>query len=210
MRLSLVTICNYFWLLFLRMKAQLQQKKGLNRRNFILMEDRIFVEDKSQNYNSKYEIGLEKLGNKLHYHAESNRQYKIGAMIIGSVYLTLFGFYIAGRMKGGEIMIMSVMMAILLAILLLRPYKDDIFLVGGQTNLAFFRTKPSEKEVLEFIDTIKATQKNYLKQKYTAFDNYTHPEEFFARIGWLKSENIITNEEFEDYKNSFELLNLLK
>jgi hypothetical protein len=191
------------------MKTEFIQKKGLNLRKFTLTPNSILIESKSQASSNRYEVGLEYLGTKLHYQAESKRPYRIAVIVFGCMYLMLIGFYFAGRIKGNELFGASAPFAILLGMLLLRPFKDDIFLTGGQSNLVFFRTKPSENEVLEFIDLIKETRKNYLKHRYTEFDNMTSAEEFYARLNWLRSQEIITYEEYQDYKNSFDLLKLI-
>jgi len=42
------------------------------------------------------------------------------------------------------------------------------------------------------------------------FDNLTSEEEFYTRLNWLRGQDIISPEEYQDYKNSFDLLRLLK
>lgn len=191
------------------MKTEFTQKKRFNKRKFKLTHSSIQIESTSQNANNRYEVALENIGTKLHYHAESKRQYFIAAIVMGSLYLSIVALHLAGRVEQNVVMGLSAPTGIVLSVLLLRSYKDDIFLVGGQTNIVFYRTKPSEKEVLEFINLIIEQRKNYLKSKYTDFDATTSDGEFFARLNWLRSQDIITTEEYQDYENSFNLLKLL-
>ncbi len=85
----------------------------------------------------------------------------------------------------------------------------DVYLTGGLKNLVFFRNKPSEEKVLEFINLIIEAKKEKIKKTYLIFDRYTNEEEYYARLSWLKNEGIISEEEYEERKIDFEIKRLL-
>jgi hypothetical protein len=82
-------------------------------------------------------------------------------------------------------------------------------LVGGQTNLVFYRDIPNEKEVLEFIEKVKDQVRRHLKEKYTSFDNITDEKDFYNRINWLRDREVISDTEHLEYKTRFDRQKLL-
>ena len=88
-------------------------------------------------------------------------------------------------------------------------YQDDIYLAGGKSVLAFYRERPGEKEVLDFIGEVIIATKAFLKSKYTDFDDATTPQEFYNCLHWLYEREVITRDEYIDYKASFDLQKLL-
>jgi hypothetical protein len=92
--------------------------------------------------------------------------------------------------------------------MLITEYADDIYLVGS-TNLIFYRNSPDENTVRAFIDNLNEVTKKFLKDKYTDFDEATTPEEFYNCIQWLYNKEIITRQEYIDYKASFDMQKLL-
>ncbi|MBK9421330.1 MAG: hypothetical protein IPN44_09805 [Flavobacteriales bacterium] len=90
-----------------------------------------------------------------------------------------------------------------------KQHQDDIFLVGGQINLTFYRAIPNEHDVLEFIEKTRNEVKAYLKERYAVFDATTTELDFYSRINWLREKEVISPAEFAEYKTNFDTQRLL-
>jgi galactitol-specific phosphotransferase system IIC component len=192
------------------MKTELLQKKGLNSRKFILHADKITIETKTFHKINKYDVRLDNVGLDLHFQSENTIAKKIGfwsciAALVGSVIMLLLT-----DVKELNVWIFNiVMLTIISCIIYYYPHQDDIYLVGGHTNLVFFRNVPNEKIVLDFIDNVKSNVKNHLRVKYTAYDSSTSEHDFYNRLNWLKDCEVISQAEYIEYKTSFHTHKLL-
>lgn len=191
------------------MEKELIQKKRLNLRKYTLLEDRLLIEFKDHNALRKFSVTLEDVGTNIEYHKESKRQYIVGAAFLGALIFANFIFFLLGKLESAPFWIMAFMLSIMICLTLLKQSKDDIFLTGGKSNLIFYRTKPSEEKVLEFIDHIISTRKAYFISTYTVFDKNTTEDDFYYRLNWLKHIKIISEEEHEDLANGFKIQKLL-
>ena len=80
--------------------------------------------------------------------------------------------------------------------------------MGGQINLEFFRTIPNEETVLEFINKVINTSKVYLRHKYGIVDVNIPEDVFIGRLNWLKDEEIISEKEFDELINEYNIKKL--
>ena len=81
--------------------------------------------------------------------------------------------------------------------------------MGGQKNLVFYRNKPDEKAVLEFIHLVVAQSKKYIKEKYTFFDKNTVEAELASRLYWLRNKDIITSNESDQILEEYRIMKIL-
>jgi len=186
------------------------QKKGFNSQKFTILHDHLQIETQTLSKKTKYAVKLERLGFELQYHATNTflKKLSIIGCSIGITALTILAFVFP---KEIELEMMFIFYVAALGIIIgsvLKQYSDDIYLVGP-TNVIFYRNKPSEEEVLAFIEEVKIATKKFLKNKYTSFDEVTTAEEFYNCINWLYEKQVITRDEYIDYKASFDLQKLL-
>jgi hypothetical protein len=192
------------------MTTEFQQKRGLNFRKFTLTSDKIIIETRTLRKNDKYEIKLDRVGLDTHYQSDNTISGKIFlgvciALVVGS----FFGIFYS---KGNDIntwIFNAVLWTLIACLAYFKPHQDDIYLVGGQTNLVFYRDIPNEKNVIDFINKVRERVKIYLKEKYTAFDNTTVEQDFYNRINWLRDSEIISYSEYVEYKTQFDTQKLL-
>lgn len=195
--------------LYKRMIKQFVQKRGLNYRKHTLYEDKVVVESRTIRKIDRYEIKLDQLGADKHYQADNTMSGKIAVGIFAFMPVILFISSFFQPIDTGTMIIDTVLGWSIALILYLKPHADDIYLVGGSRNLVFYRAVPNENEVLDFIDLIVATSRQYLKTKYASFDADTTEEEFMMRLSWLRSRGIITAREMESLKEDFQISRLL-
>lgn len=130
------------------MTTEFQQKRGLNFRRFILTSDKIIVETRTLRKNDKYEIKLDRIGLYTHYQSDNTIARKIFfgvciALVVGSI----FGIIYTANKDSNTWMFNAVLWFLMACFAYFKPHQDDIYLVGGQTNLVFYRDIPNEKKV---------------------------------------------------------------
>jgi hypothetical protein len=91
----------------------------------------------------------------------------------------------------------------------LKQHQDDVFLIGGQKNLVFYREIPNESKVLEFIGEVISVSKTLLKAKYVVIDCTMSEEEFLGRLNWLVEREIISISEKSNLMQDFKIKKLL-
>ncbi|GEO08812.1 hypothetical protein [Segetibacter aerophilus] len=192
------------------MIAVLEQKRGFNYRRHTLFADKVLVETKSTSKIDKYEVRIEKLGFQTQYQADNTMPGKIFLVVCILIPVALTISELLLHNVGMRNLIVNYVCWLGLAIFsIFKQHQDDIYLVGGDKNLVFYRNIPSEQKVLEFIELVIKATKDNIKNKYLTFDPNTPDEEYIARLNWLKETDMITEEELENYKIDLEIKRLL-
>lgn len=179
-------------------------------RKFTLYQDRILVESTTWRKVEKFEVRLENLGFEIQYRADNIFYWKVA--LRGLVMATVISFIgLLDAFGGNPVQWLSATaLGFVLTIwVYFRPYQDDLFITGGQSNLVFFRNAPSEAVVLDFIEKIKYNYRGILKEKYTAFTRDTQEHDYYARLSWLLENGIIDKSEHSEYKVTFDIQKLL-
>jgi hypothetical protein len=192
------------------MTKEFQQKRWPNFRKYTLISDRIIVETRTLRKIDKYEVKLDRVGLDTHYQSDNTIAGKIFlAFCVVLVIASIFGYFFSSG-KDSDIWIFNALLFVLMGCFAyFKKHQDDIYLVGGQSNLVFYRDIPNEKAVLEFIDKVKEQVKYYMKEKYTIFDSTTTEHDFYSRINWLRDREIISYSEYVEYKTKFDTQKLL-
>jgi hypothetical protein len=191
-------------------KKEFIQKRGLNCRKFILTNDKIIIETTTYRKIDKYEVKLERLGFDIHYQSDNTLPGKILFMFtliwfVGSILSIIF----AGKENTGFWIFSAIGSAFFSVFNFFRQHQDDIFLVGGATNLVLYRDIPNEKLVLEFIDQINLRHKQLLREKYMPFENYTNEEDYIQTLDWLFDKGVISSVERNEYLTKYKTHKLL-
>jgi hypothetical protein len=186
------------------------QKRGLNCRKFILTNDKIIIETTTYRKIDKYEVKLDRLGFDIHYQSDNTLPGKILFVFtliwfVGSILSIIF----AGKDNTGFWIFSAIGSAFFSVFNFLRQHQDDIFLVGGGTNIVFYRDIPNERLVLEFIDQVNLRQKHLLREKYTPVENYSNEDDYIQTLKWLCDKGAISNVELNEYQTKFKTHKLL-
>jgi len=192
------------------MNKILEQKRRTSLRKFTLKTDRIIVETKSLRKNEKYEVMLEHLGSNISYKADSVILGKIFFYICLAIPLALTIAVLSGAEIERSTLVVNYIIWFGLAIVnYIKLPQDDVFLLGGQVFLVFYRTIPNEQEVLDYLNEIIALSKTYMREKYAKADPDIPHDLFFTRLNWLKDKDIITEAEYHEIKKEYDLKKLL-
>jgi hypothetical protein len=186
------------------------QKRGLNCRKFILTNDKIIIETKTYRKIDKYEVKLDRLGFDIHYQSDNTLPGKIlFAFTLIWFVVSILSIIFAGKENTGFWIFSAIGSAFFSAFNFFRQHQDDIFLVGGGTNIVFYRDIPDERLVLEFIDQLNLRQKHLLREKYTPVENYTNEDDYIQTLNWLYDKGAINSVELNEFQTKFKTHKLL-
>ena len=73
-----------------------------------------------------------------------------------------------------------------------------IKILEGDQNISFFYFEGQQKEVDEFISSLKKYRRKYLRGKYMKYDELDDEDVQKGVYTWLYKEKIITREEYKD------------
>lgn len=194
------------------MIKEFEQKQGIfESRKFKLYSDKIHIETKNIRTNDTYEVKLEQIGYDKYYQSDSTTFGKIAQyiFIVIPIIVWIEYFINPAEKKFGICIFNTVIWWGIALIGYLKKNKDDIFLVGGEKNLVFYRTIPNEQAVLSFIDEVVKTSKNYLKEKFIVIDSNIPEELFMSRLYWLKEREVITDRELFELKEEYSIQKLV-
>lgn len=190
---------------------RLKQKKLFQFREFTIEEKSIYVKMKSANEYNEWDVSFEELGFKKVYKSNPRTVNYIVASVTGSVIvLVLFAYiFYPEQMSTGTLYVNLFLWGLVTVIFLLAGRKDEIYLTGGSQNLAFFRSKPDQETVENFIDHLIRRAKERLKAKYTKIDKDLSEEVQLSNFYWLRNIEVISEDEYEHLKTELKTQKLL-
>lgn len=181
---------------------ELIQKKGLQRKQYKILDGKLYVNIKSTQEHNEWTCSLEELGLKKLYKKQPRIILNISAAVCLTIVIAALLTYIfAPEQMEQRTMYFNIgIWGFLTAFFLLIPTKNEIYLYGGTQDLSFFRNKPDEKTVDQFVDELIERTKQFLRNKYARIDKDLNKDVQIGNFNWLKNIEVITNEEFEELK----------
>jgi hypothetical protein len=189
---------------------EIKQKKGFETRSYKIDDENEYVEVDYKTIKDKfrYKIHLTEIGNEIQYEADNLFVGKIFLAISVLITLICLGVYFFGNPENPKTYILNIVLwGLISTVAFFKPYKDDIIIVNGNTFLRLFRTKPSEKEVVIFIDNLIKIA-NQKKKEYAI--NFNLDEiRFNENMFWLLNQKLIDKTELEELKSEYKIKKLL-
>jgi hypothetical protein len=189
---------------------EIKQKKGFETRSYKIDDENEYVEVDYKTIKDKfrYKIHLTEIGNEIQYEADNLFVGKIFLAISVLITLICLGVYFFGNPENPKTYILNIVLwGLISTVAFFKPYKDDIMIVNGNTFLRLFRTKPSEKEVVIFIDNLIKIA-NQKKKEYAI--NFNLDEiRFNENMFWLLNQKLIDKTELEELKSEYKIKKLL-
>lgn len=189
---------------------EIRQRKGFETRSYKIDSDSEFVEVE---YNSikdklKYKVHLTEIGNDIQYEADNVIVGKIFVGITSLITLICIGMYFFGNPEDPGIYAVHTMIWGFISIFgIVKPHKDDILIANGNSLIRLFRTKPNEKEVLDFASNLIKIANNKKKELLINFD--LNEEQFMGNMQWLIGAKLIDKTELEELKSEYKLKQLI-
>ena len=114
------------------------------------------------------------------------------------VFLVPFSFDGNDKVIGIIIALITTIVVVLSKFFFTKKYEKSIS--GSFLTLLFLYFQNKQKEVDNFIEKVKIKRNSFFKEKYLIKKQYENFEVFLSRLDWLKEEEIISDEEFNDLK----------
>jgi hypothetical protein len=194
---------------------RLNQKQGYRHREFNLEGNKLHVKTKTLGERNEYTIDLEYLGEEKQYQTYSNVAARIFGIIFYILLLTAFiGFFQEDDWTASENL-----GALFLAIFLLggigtwaffTPRRNEMYLVGGSTQVMFFLDSPSKEEMDNFVNEIITRSRKILVEKYSKIDPDLPEGIQINNFYWLKQRGLISEDDYEDLKQEYKNQRLLR
>ena len=188
------------------MSKEFIQKRGLCYRKFTLLDDKISIKTKTYSKIKQCDIELDRIEYSISYEADNVFWGKIFLVITTIIPIVFIFVNFAIEPIAPLFLICSLFWGLSL-MNILKQHKDDINL----GYIEFYRNKPDEQAVLNFIDEIIKASKKYTKEKYLVLEDYQDMGQYHEMLIQMRARKIISNKEFnsllEEYKRK-DLLNL--
>ena len=192
----------------------IKQKQGGKRKEFELLNNSsLKIREKESGELKEWTVNLDSIGHNLIYQESTRKRLYILSSFLGAflVFITISLFLSDDFMGNLPVVIGSYLFfGSMIALSLFSPLKKEIHLVGGATNLTFFKDSPSHEEVNAFINEIIRLSKQQLLNKYAKIDAELPEETMFSQLNWLKNRDLLTEEEYIELKNEYKTQRLIK
>ncbi|MCX7852287.1 MAG: hypothetical protein N2383_05840 [Caldilineales bacterium] len=179
----------------------LKQKRLLERREFFLEPNRIRLFIKDLDGETEKYIPYETITpNTRSVTVQDGRVY-IAAISFGIFALVGFALYFLGissLMRWTPVW--SVASIIFFGFHFYKRRKYLLLDLTDNTSIFFLANNPSKESLQDFISSLYAMRKKYIREKYFVFNPANDPDKEIARFRFLLEQEIISESEFEEMK----------
>jgi len=187
------------------MKApDLIQSRILRKVELTLEPDGVVVHDKSPGRSQKTHIYFENIPPKAQEITVTSKKLFGAAIIFTVLTLVCIPVAFAGKEKGDDMVPLfwgGIAFITWLAAVVSR--KSLVVYAQNQTRLVFFKNKPSEEAVDAFVKKLFMFRNNYLLKKYGRFLDEESFENKMARLNFLRTQEVISEDIFESKREDF-------
>jgi purine-cytosine permease-like protein len=173
------------------------QNKFFVKKSFLFKDDGVemFTKEIDGEYSKfiQYSVMLSRSNTRI-YTEKFPRILQAGIIISAfSVIRIMFGASDSGLMIGGIFFGMGI-----LAILAYFIFRIKYYLVELEDNTQMFiiLNQPSEEKMQAFVDELYSRRRNFYRENYFYINYKKSREDQINKMDWLKSENIITDNEY--------------
>ncbi len=189
----------------------LKQRRGFETRSFSLTPSSLNVEYKTIREVVKKTVRLDEIGIRIQFQGDNIMVGKVLTIIFSIVpFVTLLLYFLFPKIIDTQIMFWTILFCLFfVGISIAKNHRDDVVITGGAENIFFYRKKPREEAVMEFIEQILAASKKYKRFKHANLNLDVSEEIFIEKLRWLIHEEVITDAEFNELKAEYDLKSLL-
>lgn len=188
----------------------IKQKKGFESRAYTLTPESDFMEVEFNTIKDKYryKVHLTEVGNEILYQADNLLVGKIFMAFTTLVAISSASYYfLANPEEPGFYIVCAIVFGVISIFGIFVPNVDDLVITNGNRVITFFRTKPNEKEVLEFADMLIGRAN--VKKKELLINFELGEEQFLTNIHWLHSMRMIDKTELAQLQADFNLKKIM-
>lgn len=184
--------------------AALHQSKLFTKKNFIIKESGLHVQNKDLTSSFEVEIPFEEItARKIMTQKKSEILLLILTLLFSIIFIANFGMKVLGdpEITWGTVLILFAFPCLCGLLTYVRRIHSYFIPTINNGLLEIFYGKPTKEDAEKFINTLKLSINSYLKIKYGKIDMELPIDPQLSNLMWLRDRDIINEKEFEDLKN---------
>lgn len=180
---------------------KLKQRRLLEINEFKLEEKGLNVKRKRLGEYVELTIPYEEITKSITVVKVGNKRWFYAGVIFIIISLTVLFFRLMGNNVESFAEIIWLIIGLICLSIFAIKYKSykNLMCTDGKV-ISFFQDKPNKETLDLFIDNLLNRRNDYLKEKYSKIDVDFPIEHHLYRIKWLKDEEIINDDEFNEIK----------
>lgn len=184
----------------------LKQKQGYRRYEYELVDKTIKVKYTTEGKTKEWSVRLEDIGDSISYESHTRRWAYIFSLLITAflIFLTI-SLFMSDDFNGNLPIVVGSYLIFggLIPLLLLKPLKKEMHIVGGMITLTFFQNSPTVEEAEKFVNELIKRSRLLLVEKYGKIDPDLPEDTMMNQLNWLKNRNIISEQCYEQLKRDY-------
>jgi len=184
----------------------LKQKQGYRRYEYELVDKTIKVKYTTEGKTKEWSVRLEDIGDSISYESHTRRWAYIFSSLIAAflIFLTI-SLFMSDDFNGNLPIVVGSYLIFggLIPLLLLKPLKKEMHIVGGMITLTFFQNSPTVEEAEKFVNELIKRSRLLLVEKYGKIDPDLPEDTMMNQLNWLKNRNIISEQRYEQLKRDY-------
>ena len=190
----------------------LKQKQGYRRYEYELVDKTIKVKYTTEGKTKEWSVRLEDIGDSISYESHTRRWAYIFSSLITAflIFLTIF-LFMSDDFNGNLPIVVGSYLIFggLIPLLLLKPLKKEMHIIGGMITLTFFQNSPTVEEAEKFVNELIKRSRLLLVEKYGKIDPDLPEDTMMNQLNWLKNRNIISEQRYEQLKRDYKIKKMI-
>jgi heme/copper-type cytochrome/quinol oxidase subunit 4 len=184
------------------MSTTFVQRKLLNVRSFEILSDSLKVRFKTLNQTEEFSVPFEELGTQISTKKVASTVPFLIAFVPALLLIILVYFLAVNQpIEKGHIAA-TIIFGVFAVVALVTTPKNSLYLSSAHRQIEFYRDKPNNEAVDAFVKEVIDNCNEYLRMKYAKVDPDLPVEPQLNSLTWMKNRNLITDEEFEQFKST--------
>lgn len=184
----------------------LKQKQGYRRYEYELVDKTIKVKYTTEGKTKEWSVRLEDIGDSISYESHTRRwAYIFSSLITAFLIFLTISLFMSDDFNGNLPIVVGSYLIFggLIPLLLLKPLKKEMHIVGGMITLTFFQNSPTVEEAEKFVNELIKRSRLLLIEKYGKIDPDLPEDTMMNQLNWLKNRNIISEQRYEQLKRDY-------
>lgn len=191
---------------------KLEQKRGLQRRSFEVIGDKLKVIYQTSSETREWTVNIEAIGHDTLIEKSSRK----GRIILGGFFFAFGIFFIAINLADKQStlsvwawIVIGLFYLLLGSLIFIFPAKKEIHLIGGASQLTFILDNPSREHVDLFVKELIEKSKRILLDRYAKVDPDLPEDTMMNQLNWLRNRTLITEDEYIRLKKDYKMRKLI-
>jgi len=186
---------------------KLEQKQFIRKRKFNLNDNSLKITRKDSSGLKEWAVDIENIGTEILIDKKSKFVANIlgGFFVIFSLSFYIGAFFISEQDQASvsNVVVFGSFFLIIGILIIILPLKNELHIIGGQSQVSFLLDSPSRNEVEKYAHNLIEKSKEIIVKKYSKIDVDLPEETMMNQLHWLKNKNYISDLEYESKKREY-------